>query len=344
MKSKHMSSNHTQITIAMLATAVVLIGALLVAGCTGTGGSATPTPTAAPITTIPTTAVPTTADATQVTTAGTTVPATVTATTTTTGSSYIPGSSSGKISVTGSTTVLPIAQKLAERFMELNKNADVQISGGGSGVGVQSAGEKTAEIGMSSRELKDAEKTKYAALKAVPMARDGIVMIAHPSNDISSLSFDQIRNIYTGKAANWRDVGGRAQPIVVIGRDSASGTREFFTEKIMGKNATTASMLEKNSNGAVKSSISPNPGAIGYVGLGYIDSTVKAINLSTNGTEVQPTTENVIKGTYPLSRNLYFVTNGDATGLAKDFIDFTLSTEGQQIVEEEGFVSITRTA
>ncbi len=335
-----MSSNHPQITIAMLATAIVLIGALLVAGCTGTGGTATPTPTAAP-TTLTTTA-PTTAAGTQVTTTGTTVAPTVTATTA--GSTYIPGASTGKISVTGSTTVLPIAQKLAERFMELNKNADVQISGGGSGVGVQSAGEKTAEIGMSSRELKDAEKTKYAGLKAVPMARDGIVVIVHPSNAITTISLEQIKNIYTGKAVNWKDVGSKAQPIVVIGRDSASGTREFFTEKILGKNATTASMLEKNSNGAVKSSISPNPGAIGYVGLGYIDNSVKALNLSVNGTEVQPTTENVVKGTYPLARNLYYVTNGDATGLAKDFIDFTLSPEGQKIVEEEGFVSITRTA
>ncbi|MGD9937615.1 MAG: phosphate ABC transporter substrate-binding protein [Methanoregulaceae archaeon] len=334
-----MSANHSKITIAMLATALVLIGALLVAGCTGSGGSATPTPTAAPTTspTTLTTTAPATIAGTPVTTAASAV------TTTTTGSSYVPGTSSGKISVTGSTTVLPIAQKLAERFMELNKNADVQISGGGSGVGVQSAGEKTAEIGMSSRELKDAEKTKFGSLKAIPMASDGIVMIVHPTNDVTKLSVEQIKSIYTGKTVNWKDVGAKAQPIVVIGRDSASGTREFFTEKVMGKDATTKAMLEKNSNGAIQSSIGPNPGAIGYVGLGYVDATVKPLSLTVNGTDVEPTIENVIKGTYPLARNLYYVTNGDATGLAKDFIDFTLSPEGQKIVEEEGFVSITRT-
>ena len=186
--------------IIAIGLASVLIGALLVAGCTGTGGTATPTPTAAP--TASSTTIPMTAAGTTIATVVTTEAPTTTATTA--GSSYVPGASSGKISVTGSTTVLPIAQKLAERFMELNKNADVQISGGGSGVGVQSAGEKTAEIGMSSRELKDAEKTKYATLKTVPMARDGIVMIAHPSNEITNLSLEQIKSIYTGKAVNWK--------------------------------------------------------------------------------------------------------------------------------------------
>jgi phosphate transport system substrate-binding protein len=329
----------------VLATAAVLMATLFIAGCTGTGSpTATPTTTVSPAgTTVPVTTQVTTAQttaiATQVATASSTTQAAAT-----TGSAFVPGTLSGKISVTGSTTVLPIAQKLAERYMVLNRNADIQVSGGGSGVGIQSAGEKTAQIGMSSRSLKDTEKTKYAGLKTISVARDGIVMIVHPFNGVSALTLDQIKNIYTGKAANWKDVGGPAQPIVVIGRDAASGTREFFTEKIMGKDATTASMLEKNSNGAVKSSISPNPGAIGYVGLGYIDTTVKALNLSVNGTEVQPTTENVIKGTYPLSRELYYITNGDATGLAKDFIDFTLSPEGQAIVEEEGFVSIIRTA
>ena len=213
--------------------------------------------------------------------------------------------------------------------MVLNPYADVQVSGGGSGVGVQSAGEKTAEIGMSSRDLKDTEKTKYPGLKPIAMARDGIVMIVHPSNDVPSLTLAQIKDIYSGKAANWRDVGAKAQPIVVIGRDSASGTREFFNEKVMGNTTTTKTMLEKNSNGAIQSSVAPNPGAIGYVGMGYIDQTVRALNLSANGTEIAPTVGNVVDGSYPLSRNLYYVTNGEATGLAKDFIAFTLSPEGQ---------------
>ncbi len=332
-----MSFQTTKITRTLLAVAVVLIGTLLVAGCTGTGsGPATQAPTA--VSTAETTTAPaaTAAPTAQVTDAAATAPSTA--------APKSAGTASGQISVTGSTTVLPIAQKLADRFMALNPKADIRISGGGSGVGVTSAGEKTAEIGMSSRDLKEAEKTKFASIKAIPIARDGIAVITHPSNVLTSLTLDQVKSIYTGKVANWKDVGGAAQPIVVIGRDSASGTREFFNEKVMGKEATTKSMLEKNSNGAVKSSISPNPGAVGYVGLGYVDQSVRAVSISMNGTVVEPTVENVVKGSYPLARDLYFVTNGEATGLAKEFIDFTLSPEGQQIVEEEGFVSITRTA
>ena len=328
-------------SLLLLGLAALVIGTLLVAGCTGTPGASTPAPTAMTTTlstpvTAATTAAPGTAIATSTTVS--------TGTTPTQGSAYAPSGLTGKISVTGSTTVLPIAQALAEAYQALNPGADIQVSGGGSGVGVQAAGGKTAEIGMSSRDVQDAEKTKYQDLKIIPMARDGIVMIVHPSNAISSLTLAQIKDIYAGKATNWKDVGGPAQPIVVVGRDSASGTREFFNTKIMGTNATTPTMLEKNSNGGVKSSIAPNPGAIGYVGMGYIDATVKELNISVNGTQIPPTVNNVVTGSYPLSRQLFYLTNGDASGLAKDFIAFTLSPDGQKIVEEQGFVSITRTA
>jgi phosphate transport system substrate-binding protein len=326
-------------TLLLLGLAAGVIGALLVAGCTGNqGGSATPTPTQAPSTTVPTatTATAGTPIATGTTASITTAPATV--------GSYVPSGATGKISVTGSTTVLPIAQALAEAYLKLNPGADVQISGGGSGVGVQAAGGKTADIGMSSRNVQEAEKAKYPTLKVIPMARDGIVMVVHPSNAVSQLSLAQIKEIYSGKVTNWKDVGGPAQPIVLIGRDAASGTREFFNSAIMGNTSTMSSMLEKNSNGAVKSSVSPNPGAIGYVGMGYVDLTVKPLNITVNGTGVQPTVSNVVTGTYPLSRQLFYLTSGEATGLAKDFIDFTLSPAGQKIVESQGFVSITATA
>ncbi len=294
-------------TLFLLGLVAVVIGALLVAGCTG--NTATPTPTAAPAI----------ADGT---------------------GSFVPSGATGTISVTGSTTVLPIAQALAERYMDLNQGADIQISGGGSSVGVASVGEKTAEIGMASRELKDAETAKFAALKPIAIARDGIAVIVHPSNTVPHLTLDQVRGIYAGNVTNWKDVGGQDQQIVAIGRDSASGTREFFTEKVMGSTNTTATMLEKNSNGAIQSSIGPNPSAIGYVGLGYVDATVRAVPLSVDGTTVEPSIENVVNGRYPIARELYFVTSGDATGLAQDFIAFALSDEGQQIVEKEGFISI----
>ncbi len=252
-------------TMTLLAgLALLLVGALLVAGCTGTGGPATPTPTQIPSTTAPTATIGTPIATGATASSATTAPATA--------GSYVPSGARGKISVTGSTTVLPIAQALAEAYLTLNPDADVQVSGGGSGVGVQAAGGKTAEIGMSSRNVQEAEKAKYPDLRVIPMARDGIVMIVHPSNAVSQLSLAQIREIYSGKVTNWKDVGGPAQPIVLIGRDAASGTREFFNSAIMGNTSTTPSMLEKNSNGAVKSSVSPNPGAIGYVGMGYVDT------------------------------------------------------------------------
>ena len=293
-------------TAIVAALALVLTGALLVAGCTGTGdGTVTPAPTS-----------------------GTESPTT--------------GTASGRLSVSGSTTVLPIAQALAERFMALNPGADIQISAGGSSVGVSAVGEGTADIGMASRELKEAETTKYTTLVPVPIARDAIVMIVHPSNPVPPLAPGQIRDIYAGNITRWQDVGGSDAAIVLVGRDSAAGTREVFTEKIMGTVNTTPSMLEKNSNGAVQTSVAPNPGAIGYVGLGYVDATVRALDLQVNGTAVAPSVENVKSGAYPLSRELFFVTRGEATGLAKQFIDFTLSVEGQQIIEDEAFIAITR--
>jgi phosphate transport system substrate-binding protein len=244
------------------------------------------------------------------------------------------------LSIQGSTTVLPIAQKAAEKYMDLHANVNILVSGGGSSVGVKSAGEGTADIGMASRELQDAEKSKYPNLKPITIARDGIALIVHPSNSVSRLTVEEIKGIYDGTYTNWSELGGDDMEIVVVGRDSASGTREFFWEHVMKKEDFVAGMLEKNSNGAVKQTVSQTPGAIGYVGLGYIDSTVKALNIKVGDKEVEPTIENVKNGSYPISRSLYLLVNGEPQGLAKDFIDFILSDEGQAIVEEEGFVPV----
>ncbi|MBU7025198.1 MAG: phosphate ABC transporter substrate-binding protein, partial [Theionarchaea archaeon] len=151
---------------------------------------------------------------------------------------------------------------------------------------------------------------------------------------------EEVKGIYDGTYTNWSDLGGEDMEIVVVGRDSASGTREFFWEHVMKKEDFVAGMLEKNSNGAVKQTVSQTPGAIGYVGLGYIDSAVKALNIKVGDKEVEPTIENVKNGSYPISRSLYLLVDGEPQGLAKDFIDFILSDEGQAIVEEEGFVPV----
>ena len=244
------------------------------------------------------------------------------------------------IKVTGSTTVLPIAQLTAEAYMGTHPNTDIQVTGGGSSVGVQAAGEKTADIGMSSRDVKSDELKKYPNRVITTSGIDGVALIVNPSNTITSLTTTQIKDIYAGNYTNWKQVGGPDQAIVVVGRDSASGTREFFSEKVMNKGDFTSTQLEKNSNGAVQQTIAQTPGAIGYVGLGFIDNTVKAVKVDTNGALVEPTIANILSGAYPRSRSLYMITNGQPTALAKTYLDYILSPEGQSILAEEGFVPV----
>jgi phosphate transport system substrate-binding protein len=244
------------------------------------------------------------------------------------------------IAVTGSTTVLPVAQLAADEYMRTHTDADIQVSGGGSSVGVQAIGEGTADIGMASRDLKSAESEKYPNLVKHVVAIDGIAVIVNPANTVSSLSLDQIRGIYNGTITNWNQVGGSDQEIVVVGRDSASGTREYFSEFVMEKEDFVSTQIEKNSNGAVQQTVQHTPGAIGYVGLAYVDETVKAVSIDSDGTLTEATLENVKAGTYPISRELYMFTQGEPTGLANDYIAFILSSDGQAIVEEEGFVRV----
>ncbi len=242
------------------------------------------------------------------------------------------------LSVTGSTTVLPVAAKAAEKFMTAHPNLDIQVNGGGTGAGVQAAGEGTAMIGMASRDLKSEEKTKYPDLIAHQIAIDGMAIITNKANAIPSLTLEQIKKIYDGNITNWKDVGGSDAAIVVVGRDSASGTREFFASDVMKKADFVKTQLEKNSNGAVKQTVEGTPNAIGYVGLGYVDETIHAVPLSINGTLVAASLETVKAKTYPLARPLHLLTKGEPTGNAAEFITFLDSPEGQQIITEEGFL------
>ncbi len=322
--------------------AVLLVFAMVTAGCTGTDQKIAPDATQAPPTAAPTAAA--TAAVTQKAAeqaAATTVPAAPTA---------AAGSGKQSIKISGSTTVLPIAQKAAEAYMATHPNADIQISGGGSGVGVQQIGEKTVDIGMSSRELKSTESAKYPGLVKHVVAKDGIAIIANPVNEISVIQVSNVKDIYTGKITKWSQVFGANVPntnqqIVVVGRDSASGTREFFDKEAAGVlqgAAPTKSMLEKNSNGALSQTIAQTPGAIGYVSIGYITDDLKALPIWYNDPTkaVAPTKEAVRSGAYPIQRELFMFTNGQPAGLASDFLAFIKSPEGQKIVESEGFVGL----
>lgn len=329
---------HTGIpAFAILSLAGLLVFGLVAAGCTGTADKGTPALTA---TTAPASAATITSSSVPQGTV-TTAPAATTAPVT---------GKKQKIKISGSTTVLPIAQKAAEAYMAAHPNADIQVSGGGSGVGVQQIGEKTVDIGMSSRELKPAEATKYPLLVRHVVAKDGIAIIVNPANEIRVIQVSDVRDIYTGRITKWSQVLGANVPntnqqIVVVGRDSASGTREFFDKEAAGVlqgAAPTKAMLEKNSNGALSQTIAQTPGAIGYVSIGYITDDVKALPIWYNDPTkaVAPTKESVRSGMYPIQRELFMFTNGQPAGLAADFLAFIKSPEGKTIVESEGFVSL----
>ena len=237
------------------------------------------------------------------------------------------------ISIAGSTTVLPVAQAAAEEYMNQHSNADIQVSGGGSGVGATSVIGGTADIGMLSRDLKASEK-EGNTLKEFVVGKDGIALVGHPSNTASDLSLEQVKAIYQGTITNWKDVGGADSEIVLIGRDSSSGTREFFTEFVLDKEDAAKEMQELNSNGAVAQAVSITPGAIGYVSLEYVDDSLKAFSIA----GVAPTVDNVISGIYEINRPLLMITNGEPEGLAADYLAFILSEEGQQILKDSGFI------
>jgi phosphate transport system substrate-binding protein len=199
--------------------------------------------------------------------------------------------------------------------------------------------------------LSATENTKYPQLFKTVVAKDGIAIIVNPSNEIKVISAQAAADIYTGKITKWSEVFGGNVPntnniIVVVGRDSASGTREFFDKDgagILKGAAPTKSMLEKNSNGAITQTIAQTPGAIGYVSIGFVDKSVKALPIWWNDPNkaVSPTKENVLDRSYPVNRELFMFTNGQPTGLAKDYLDFIMSPAGQKIVDEEGYVSLT---
>ena len=246
-----------------------------------------------------------------------------------------------KIVAAGSTTVLPIAQKAAEVFMNTNQGADISVRGGGSGVGIAAIIDGTCDIADSSRPIKDTELDKAVTngrhLKATVIAMDGICVIVNNSNTIDALTKKQIKDIYTGSISNWKQVGGPDEKIVVVSRDSSSGTFEAFGTLVLDGAKVRPNALMQASNQAVASTVADTTGAIGYVGLGYVTSSIKAVDVD----GVTANKETVLTGKYPIGRPLFMYTNGSSKGLVKEFIDFILSPEGQKLVEEEGFVALS---
>jgi phosphate transport system substrate-binding protein len=251
-----------------------------------------------------------------------------------------------KLTVKGSDTVLPLSQKEAENYMKINKTASITVIGGGSGVGIAALMDGTTDIGMSSRKLKMDEKIKMQdagkTYKEVIVAYDALAVIVNPANKVSQLTREQVEGIYTGKIKNWKEVGGDDMNIIVYSRESSSGTFEFFKEKVMGNKNYAASALMMPATGAIVQSVSQTKGAIGYIGLAYMEKTVKDVKISYDKgkTYVEATYENAKNKTYPVVRPLYYYYTTKVESKVKPFIDFVLSDEGQRIVKEVGYIDL----
>ncbi len=248
--------------------------------------------------------------------------------------------------IKGSDTVLPLAQKEAEVFMKKNSGNKITVTGGGSGVGIAALVDKTTDIAMSSRKMKLSEKMKVSEGGAnsveIIIAQDALAVIVNPSNKVSQLTREQLEAIYTGKISNWKEVGGDDMPIVLYGRESSSGTYDFFKEHVLANKNYTSKMLNMPATGAIVQSVSQTKGAIGYVGFAYIENNVKALKVSYNSgkTFVEPSVVSAKNKTYPIVRPLYFYYLTSTAKIVKPFVDFILSAEGQKIVASEGYIEL----
>ena len=227
----------------------------------------------------------------------------------------------------GSTTVQPLSEAWAEVFMAHNPDIQVTVQGGGSSAGVKGAADGTLDIGAASREMKGEEESTWPELRVYHVAADGVAIVVNPSVVIEDLTLAEVKAIFgAGSNDEW----------TVVNREEGSGTREVFENIVMSKEKVGARAEYLPSNGAVKQKIASTGNAIGYISLGYVDSTVRA--LTVDGIECRE--ETILDGSYPVMRYLNYITNGEAEGAAKDFIDFALGSEGQSIGASEGYIPI----
>jgi phosphate transport system substrate-binding protein len=247
----------------------------------------------------------------------------------------------GNIVIKGSTTVLPIAQKVSEVYMKQNPDVKISISGGGSGNGIKALIDGSTDIADSSRFIKQKEveaavqQGRYPVPHAV--AYDCIIPVVHPSNNVSNLTMAQLKAVYKGEIKNWKELGGPDRPVVVISRDTSSGTYEVWAKKVMEKERVYPGALLQASNGAVVQAVGKNKNAVGYIGIGYMDESVKATTVN----NIEGTPETTLNGTYPVSRPLFMFTPGWPKEEVANFINFVKHPDkGQKYVAESGYVPL----
>ncbi|WP_458777391.1 phosphate ABC transporter substrate-binding protein [Desulforhopalus sp. 52FAK] len=242
---------------------------------------------------------------------------------------------SGTLKIAGGTAHIPVMKEVAKMIGEAHPDVRITIAGGGSGVGIKQVGEGLIDIGNAGRKASDKEISSYG-LVMYKWAIDGVGPVVNPKNPVTELTTEQLQDIFTGKIANWKELGGEDRVINLYDRDAASGTRSVFWKKGLKKAEVSSKANVVASNGAMKTAISGDPYSIGFVSVGHIDNSVAPVTLD----GIAPTLDNVKNGSFTVARGLYSNTKGDAQGLAKLFIDFLFSPTGQELVKAKGFVAV----
>ncbi len=243
--------------------------------------------------------------------------------------------SADQVIVTGSTTILPIAEVSAEMYGDVEPDVSVLVSGVGSSAGIESVSRGSSDIGSSSRDLKPEEEN--LGLVDTPIAYDAIAVIVHPDNPVGNLTKQQVKAIFQGAIRNWSEVGGSDQPIHLVNRDQASGTREAFSKIVMDSEPFDPTAAVLPGTGQVRAVVADAPGAVGYISFGFVTSAVKTVSID----GVAPSEENVFSSSYPVQRTLHFFTKGEPVQPAKGYIDYVLSDAVQQsVVKDAGFLPV----
>jgi len=259
------------------------------------------------------------------------------------------GAEQRSITIKGSDTMVHLASSWAETFMKQNSETEVSVTGGGSGTGIAALLNGTTDICAASRKIKSKELElalqKNIHPHEIAVAKDGIAVVVHPDNPVKELTLEQLSKIFTDKSLRWSDVGGADEEILVLSRESSSGTYVFFQEMVLKKQDFMQDAKLMPATSAIIQSVSTDKLAIGYVGLGYALAAkdkvkIIAVKADDNSPAVMPSDETVKTGQYPIARPLFMYLNGEPKGTVKKFVDFCLSAAGQKVVTDTGYVTI----